>query len=210
MNAARRRGLEVVPPGWTGGLNMKRLALVLLILLSLILAAPASARPAWSNTRAAGMWITTDCVTAGVPPAPSDHYFDCGMPGPETGGNWDASAMSLEIGAGAVPAVRFVDTYAHYCVNNGMPARFIAEGYGNLTEGTFQVGPHTSNLTILVTMTTVRCGDVVLTDLVLEPFGLYLYQHPDGSSYDNLWDDQPLTINEVFTTDWGYLWERAQ
>jgi len=175
---------------------VKRLAISLVIVASLAAAPVALAKPSWSNTRMAGLWITTDCVTAGVPPAPSDHYFDCGMPGPVSGIPGDASAMSLDIASGAVPAVRLVDTYATYCVTNGLPARFVATGYGRFT-----VPPETEARTMVVTLTDSRCGDES-SGLAPIEMGLYLGQaeHPTG---DSLWDDDPGN------TDWGHLWERG-
>ena len=178
---------------------MTRRALVLVILLSLALASSAQAKPTWTNTRMAGLWITPDCLTAGEPPAPRPHYFDCGIPAPETGLNLDASAMSLNIGSGAVPMVRLVDTYATYCVNHGMSPRFVAEGHG-----TFTVYPETLARTMVVTWTVSRCGTELTGLDPLEPTGLYLGQ-ADDPAYDSLWDDVPIGED----TDWGYLWERA-
>jgi hypothetical protein len=174
--------------------TMKRLALVLVVLLTLTLAPSASAKPSWTNTRMAGLWITTDCVTDATD---GTHYYDCGLPGgPLSGIPGDASAMSLDIAAGAVPMVRFVDTYSTYCANNGKPYRFIATGYG-----TFTVPPETEARTMIVTFTKSWCGTEP-NDFAPGEAGLHLNQ-ADDPSFDSLWDDNPDQ------TDWGYLWERA-
>jgi len=172
--------------------TMKRLALVLVVILTLTLAPSASAKPSWTDTRMAGLWITTDCVTDGT------HYYDCGLPeGPVSGIPGDASAMSLDIGAGLVPMVRFVDTYATHCVNLGLPHRYVATG-----NGVFTVPPETEARTMIVTFTEVLCGDVPI-DPPAEPTGLFFCCQENDPSFDNLWDDNPDQ------TDWGYLWERA-
>ena len=176
---------------------MKRNALLLVVVLSLVLAPSALAKPSWTDTRMVGLWITTDCATGGPLGTPS-HTFDCGMPGPLSGIPGDASAMSLAIGAGSAPFVRFVDTYATYCVNNGMPQRYIATGYGIYT-----VPPETEARTMNVTFTQASCGDVAI-DPPTEPAGLYFCCQENDPSSDSLWDDNP------HDTDWGNVWERAQ
>lgn len=172
---------------------MKRLSLVLVILLSLTLAPSALAKPSWTNTRMAGLWIATDCATDVF------GHYDCGLPsGTLSGIPGDSSAMSLDIAAGAVPMVRFVDTYATYCFNNGLPYRWISTGYG-----IFTVPPETENVTMWVTFTQSWCGTEPI-DPPADPVGLYFCCQENDPSFDNLWDDNPGN------TDWGIFWARAQ
>ena len=172
---------------------MKRLTVTVLAILVLALAPSAAAKPTWTNTRMAGLWVTTDCVSFWD----QSVRADCGQPGPLSGINGDGSAMSLSISSGAVPAVRFVDTEAAVCKNLGRHQRFVATGYG-----TFTVPPDTHALTMNVTFTNFWCGTEASD---FDPFtmGLYLAQDGENRDFDSLWDDNPDN------TDWGYTWFRA-
>jgi len=171
---------------------MKRRALLLVVVMSLALAPSASAKPTWTNPRMADLWIATDCATDAF------GHYDCGLPaGPLSGIPGDASAMSLDIATGAVPTVRFVDTYATYCANHGLPYRWISTGYG-----TFTVGDETLAVTMNVTFTNSWCGTEPI-DIPAFTMGLYFCCQENDPSFDNLWDDNPDN------TDWGVLWARA-
>ena len=182
---------------------MKRLVLVGLVLLSLVFAPTALAKPNMTQTRVEGLWITTDCLTGGPPGTPA-HTLDCD--GSITGVPGDASAMSLFIGPGASPALRFVDTYATFCADTfGQDnVRYVATGYGVYT-----TPPETEARTLTIFFTDAHCGsEAVATDPEAEN-GLYFCCQENDPRLDNLWDDFPLPPDFV-NTDWGTLWVRAQ
>jgi hypothetical protein len=180
---------------------MKRIAMVLVVMLPLVFAPSVTAKPTLAVTRLEGLWVTTDCLTGGPPGTPA-HTLDCD--GAFTGITGDASVMSLAIGPGATPAVRFVDTYATYCVNNFDPGnpRYVATG-----QGVYATPPETEARTLIVSFSRAFCG----SDEVDPPAGsngLYFCCQENSPSLDNLWDDVPFGDPE--NTDWGILWVRAQ
>lgn len=167
---------------------MKRLTLGLLILASLTLAPAAVANPSWSRALA-GLWITTDCATFWQS-VDGTHAYDCERFG-------DHSAMSLDIGEGARPMVRFVDTYATSCAEAGFPTRFVGIGYGEFTD------PDDLAQTMFVTLTSTWCG----TEPMGEFGGIPLAGPAVKGDNDSLWQDSDPNPTE--NHDWGYVWYRG-
>ena len=139
-----------------------------------------------------GNWIAVDCATWWQS---FTHDVNCELFG-------DKSVMALTIGPGVTPAVRFVDTYSTYCVEDGFAPRFVGLGSGRyFTDPTFEGAGF-----LEVTLTDTRCGTDPAPDYTHSSDGAFTVAGPTvrGDS-DELWDDWTC---DGCDTDWGTVWYR--
>jgi len=157
---------------------MKRVSFALLVFV-LLTFAPTTIASHTPTSRFVGSWTAIDCPSVGGA-AP-----DCSVPwfGDVYG---DASLMTLQIGRGLTPPVKYQDSYASSCDNNGSPStRWVASGTG-------EYAPPFDFL--WANFTKSGCGAFGMGG-----YSIHLYHDP-GS--DTIWEDTDGDNH-------GTLWSRA-
>lgn len=164
---------------------MKRSVLVLIVVACLVVPAAALARPP-AHPPIAGTWQTTDCAWYG------DSAYDCTIWG-------DGSSITLTIGPGERPHLRWEDDYSQQCVDAGKGTSFVALG-----KGVYLTDP--VDVHVVSSYTKSGCdkpkgGQPWYGELPI----WWDAGNPDDPLDDTLWTDVPWDSTPLY----GYIWRRV-